>query len=64
MTQGITLLGLGPNDPKYLTLEAREILENVTEIYTHSDSHPALKVLPVDCSIHSLDNLELSHRNY
>jgi tetrapyrrole methylase family protein/MazG family protein len=60
MTQGITLLGLGSGDPKQLTLEAKEVLENISELYTRFDRHPALEVTPVDCSIHTLDNLEYS----
>ena len=37
---GITLLGLGPGNPKYLTCEARQWLESVSELYVIDKRHP------------------------
>ncbi len=48
---GITLLGLGPGDPKYLTREAVEWLDGISEIYLSANQHPALAGIPskVNC---------------
>jgi tetrapyrrole methylase family protein/MazG family protein len=40
---GITLLGLGPGNPKYLTCEAKAWLENVSEVYVIDKSYPVIK---------------------
>ncbi len=54
MPSSITLLGMGPGDPNLLTLQARKILENASEIYTRSDSHPVLREFYTKKTIHVL----------
>ncbi|MBN2257311.1 MAG: nucleoside triphosphate pyrophosphohydrolase [Anaerolineaceae bacterium] len=51
---GITLLGLGPGDPKYITREALDWLKGLSEVYLIDDRHPALTVFPTDIKINSL----------
>jgi tetrapyrrole methylase family protein/MazG family protein len=44
---GIALLGLGPGHPKYLTQEARELLESCSEIYALDPHHPVLREMSI-----------------
>lgn len=54
---GITLLGLGPGDPQYLTREAWTLLESASEIYLRTHQHPAVEGLPTGLQLHSFDHL-------
>ena len=54
---GITLLGLGPGNPKYLTNEAMQWLAGVEEIYVGNPHHPALSVIPATVTISNLYDL-------
>ncbi len=54
---GITLLGLGPGDPKLLTREAWTLLESATEIYLRTRQHPVVDDLPPGLELHSFDPL-------
>jgi tetrapyrrole methylase family protein/MazG family protein len=45
---GITLLGLGPGHPKYLTCQARTFLESCSELYVLDQNHPVLLELSID----------------
>jgi tetrapyrrole methylase family protein/MazG family protein len=53
---GITLLGLGPGDPKYLTREATQWLEGVSEVYLIDLHHPALSVFPASVKRTKIDD--------
>ncbi len=53
----ITLLGLGPGNPNALTLEAREALEQASEIYLRTRDHPTVAALPKHLKTHSFDHL-------
>jgi len=53
----ITIVGLGPGDSSLLTAEAREVLENSTEIYLRTRHHPLASSLPGHLTIHSFDYL-------
>ena len=57
MTPAITLLGLGPGDPKLLTREAQQVLENIPEIYLRTIQHPTVAGFPHFLQIHSFDDL-------
>jgi tetrapyrrole methylase family protein/MazG family protein len=57
MSPMITLLGLGPGDPKLLTVEARQVLENSSELYLRTSQHPSVDGLPPSIQIHSFDAL-------
>jgi tetrapyrrole methylase family protein/MazG family protein len=57
MTAEITLLGLGPGDPKLLTIEARQVLESTHELYLRTRQHPTVVGLPPSLITHSFDEL-------
>jgi tetrapyrrole methylase family protein/MazG family protein len=42
----ITLLGLGPGNPKHLTQEAVQLLESISEIHLRTIQHPAIAGFP------------------
>lgn len=53
----ITILGLGPGDPRSLTLEARDALAHAREVYLRTREHPTVAGLPKHLRIHSFDHL-------
>ena len=52
---GITILGLGPGDPKYLTLETWAIINEIDCIYLRTMQHPAVAGFPKKLKIQSFD---------
>ncbi len=54
---GITLVGLGPGDPRHLTLEAWDVLRQADEVYLRTRHHPAVAALPVTVRLESFDTL-------
>jgi len=54
---GITLLGLGPGDPRLLTREAWELLSTADEVYLRTRQHPVVNAIPSSVKIHSFDDL-------
>ncbi len=56
-THGITLLGLGPGNPQWLTLQASEILNTASEIYIRTNQHPVVDGLPATIKLRSFDHL-------
>ena len=57
MKQGITIVGLGPGDPKQLTLEAQQVLQEAGEVYLRTCHHPTVPSLPAGASLHFFDHL-------
>jgi tetrapyrrole methylase family protein/MazG family protein len=57
MKQGITIVGLGPGDPKQLTLEAQQILQEAGEVYLRTCHHPTVASLPSGLSLRFFDHL-------
>lgn len=57
MVKEISIIGLGPGDPKYLTREAWDEITSTNEIFLRTKVHPVVPHLPVDVSIHSFDDL-------
>jgi tetrapyrrole methylase family protein/MazG family protein len=53
----ITIVGLGPGDSSLLTLEARQVLENGTEVHLRTRHHPLVPSLPPHLTLHSFDYL-------
>jgi len=51
----ITIIGLGPGDPKYLTDEAKLILSQTNCIYVRSSKDPSLSSLPNNIEVKSFD---------
>ncbi|OGO29192.1 MAG: nucleoside triphosphate pyrophosphohydrolase [Chloroflexi bacterium RBG_16_54_18] len=56
-TPGVTILGLGPGDPRLLTLEAWSVLMESDEIYLRTSQHPVVPTLPAHLQVHSFDDL-------
>lgn len=53
----ITIVGLGPGDPRHLTLEAWEILQAAPEIWLRTERHPTVNGLSPESPRHSFDEL-------
>ncbi len=53
----MTILGLGPGDPRHLTREAWETLAAAEEIYVRTLQHPTVGSLPNHLAIDSFDHL-------
>jgi len=53
----ITIVGLGPGDPRWITREAWEVLESAREVYARTRQHGAWSELPSHLSLHSFDSL-------
>lgn len=56
ISNGITLLGLGPGNPDLLTRQAWEILADSPEIYLRTRQHPVVSEFPPQILIHSFDH--------
>ena len=54
---GITLLGLGPGNPKQLTREAWDVLSTADEVWLRTRQHPTVGALPPTLKLHSFDEL-------
>ncbi len=54
---GITIVGLGPGDPKLLTREAWEVLTAAPEVYLRTARHPTVEGLPASVTRHSFDEV-------
>jgi tetrapyrrole methylase family protein/MazG family protein len=57
MSQGITVVGLGPGAPGALTVEAQQFLASADEIYVRTRKHPTVASLPPQAAIHSFDQV-------
>ena len=57
MKYGITIVGLGPGDPKQLTLEAQQVLREAGEVYLRTCHHPTVASLLSGPSLHFFDHL-------
>ncbi|MFL7809523.1 MAG: SAM-dependent methyltransferase, partial [Anaerolineae bacterium] len=53
----ITIVGLGPGDPRHLTREAWEVLEAASEVWLRTERHPTVAGLPAGLALHSFDAL-------
>ena len=53
----ITIVGLGPGDPRHLTQEAWSVLEMVREVWLRTKHHPTVAGLPPHLTLHSFDYL-------
>jgi tetrapyrrole methylase family protein/MazG family protein len=57
MAKGITVVGLGPGDPKLLTREAWDCFSQASEIWLRTGEHPAAAALPAHLVLHTFDDL-------
>jgi tetrapyrrole methylase family protein/MazG family protein len=53
----ITIIGLGPGDPRHLTREAWEVLEGAEELWLRTAHHPTVGQLPSHLMLISFDEL-------
>ncbi len=60
----ITIVGLGPGDSSLLTIEAKEILQNATEIYLRTRHHPLVSSLPAQLTLNSFDYLYQAEEDF
>ncbi len=54
---GITIVGLGPGDGRFLTREAWEILTTASMVYLRTSRHPAVDDLPTNLPRTSFDHI-------
>ncbi len=54
---GITIVGLGPGDGRYLTREAWDVLTQAPEVWLRTAKHPAVDDLPTELKRQSFDHL-------
>ena len=54
---GITILGLGPGNPQHLTLEVRDWLRSISEIYIRTSHHPTVAAFPEGLKVFSFDDI-------
>ena len=52
---GITIVGLGPGDPRHLTREAWEVLKGAGEVWLRTERHPIVAELPSHLLLHAFD---------
>ncbi len=60
----ITIVGLGPGDPRHLTREAWELLSAGREVWLRTAHHPAVAHLPAHLALHSFDDLYESAEDF
>ena len=53
----ITIVGLGPGDPRHLTQEAWSVLEAASEVWLRTEHHPTVAGLPPRLTLHPFDYL-------
>ncbi len=53
----ITVLGLGPGDPRQLTLEAVQVIESAGEIWVRTARHPVVESLAGKVTVQPFDHL-------
>ncbi len=56
MSQGIIVVGLGPGDAAYLTVEAAQVLGEASEVCLRTRQHPTVASLPPHLELHSFDH--------
>jgi tetrapyrrole methylase family protein/MazG family protein len=60
----ITILGLGPGDPRDLTRQAWDLLMAAEEVYLRTNKHPTIKALPGHLTVHSFDRVYNDANNF
>lgn len=62
--KSIILLGLGPGDADFLTRQAWQTLESLTEIYLRTQHHPAVVGFPAGLKVYTFDHLYENGESY
>ena len=60
----ITIVGLGPGDPRHLTREAWEALESADQVWLRTERHPTVAGLPSHLTLRSFDRLYEGAENF
>ncbi|MFZ0545247.1 MAG: SAM-dependent methyltransferase, partial [Candidatus Promineifilaceae bacterium] len=61
---GITIVGLGPGDGRYLTRQAWELLSSAENVYLRTGRHPAVADLPPHVHQHTFDYIYETADNF
>ncbi|OGO32066.1 MAG: nucleoside triphosphate pyrophosphohydrolase [Chloroflexi bacterium RBG_16_54_11] len=64
MAPHVTLVGLGPGNPELLTVQARQLLDTIPEIYLRTSQHPTIAGFPASLKVHSFDGLYENSQSY
>lgn len=64
MTQGITIVGLGPGSVDQVTREAWQVLENAATVWLRTVRHPAVPGLPAGPRYESFDEVYERHEAF
>ena len=57
MAGEITIIGLGPGDPKWVTRGAWDEIQSADEVFLRTKDHPVVSWLPKTISIYSFDDI-------
>ena len=57
MPPGITIVGLGPGEPRLLTRQAWDVLSTASEVWLRTGRHPVTAGLPSTLQVHTFDDL-------
>ena len=57
MPPGITIVGLGPGEPRLLTRQAWDVLSTAKEVWLRTGRHPVTAGLPSELQVHTFDDL-------
>ncbi|MCS7178549.1 MAG: nucleoside triphosphate pyrophosphohydrolase [Anaerolineae bacterium] len=60
----VTIVGLGPGDPRHLTREAWEVLSAGQEVWLRTACHPTVAHLPAHLTLRSFDDLYESAEHF
>ena len=60
----ITVLGLGPGDPRLLTVAAAETLAVADRVWMRTESHPSRAAIPKTCTVSPFDDLYRTHDTF
>lgn len=63
-THSITIVGLGPGDPKLLTQAAAQALSSARSVWVRTRRHPAVAAIPAGITVHSFDALYEAHDTF
>jgi tetrapyrrole methylase family protein/MazG family protein len=64
VTGELTVIGLGPGDPKWLTRGVWEEIQSADEIFLRTRDHPVISYLPKALTVHSFDGLYEEANNF
>jgi tetrapyrrole methylase family protein / MazG family protein len=64
LSNGITIVGLGPGDPSQLTRQVWDWLQAADEVYVRSNQHPTVAGLPASVTVHSFDEYYQSSERF